>query len=99
MNTWIKLDCTNGILRLLSYPAQLGYKAICNTWQEDVYITSLTEGKHLLWSRHFSGNALDVLPPLKDRGKKVDDLRESLGKDYTVLDEGHHVHVAWKPRT
>ena len=98
MNTWVKLDCTNGILRLLSYPAQLAYKAICNTWQEDVYITSLTEGRHLQWSRHYVGDALDVLSPRKNRAVKVAKLKKKLGEDYTVLDEGNHVHVAYKPR-
>ena len=98
MNVWIKIDCTQGLLQILSRPMQYAYEVICVEWDEDVFITSITEGKHLAWSRHYFCDAIDVFPPLTDRKVKVRKVRDILGTDYEVIDESNHIHVGYDPK-
>ena len=62
---------------------------------EEPIITSTWEGTHGRGSWHAFGRALDFRPPKKNVVMK---LREKLGKDYDVVDEGNHIHIEFDPK-
>ena len=66
-------------------------------------ITAGNDGKHSETSLHYAGTALDFrtsnLPsPSSDGIAIADELSKALGRDYQVLFEGDHLHVAWRPK-
>ena len=98
MNIWIKIDCTHGLLGCLQYIVRHIMKVICQIWNEDIYITSTDEGNHIAYSKHYFGEAIDIRPPKTDRENKINKLKERLGEDFDVIDEGDHVHVEYDPK-
>jgi len=98
MNIWIKIDCTHGVLGCLQYPVRYIVKILAQIWQEDIYVTSTDEGAHLPYSKHYFGEAIDVLPPRKDRERKIRRLKERLDEDFDVIDEGNHIHCEYDPK-
>lgn len=64
-------------------------------------ITSATEGRHKVGSKHFSGNAIDLrtrqLAP-ENQKKITNDLKSALGKDFDVIIEKDHIHVEFDPK-
>lgn len=99
MRTWVKLDCTNGILRLLSNEMLKAFSMIVLAFEDDdIHITSLTEGIHKAGSRHYSGNAIDVLPPLHDKERKLAKLIATVGKNYDIVNEVNHWHIEYDPK-
>lgn len=66
-------------------------------------ITAGNDGRHSETSEHYGGRALDFrtnnLPdPPKDGVDIAGELANALGRDYQVLFEGDHLHVAYKPK-
>ena len=73
----------------------------------DTVVTSTTGDKHVLYSAHWRGDAVDIRSRnLKDEKTKIivlDELQDKLGEDYSVgwHSRNHrwnqHYHIAWKP--
>lgn len=95
MNVWIKIDCTHGLLSMLSEDARKMYKVVCQVWEEDLFVSSLEEGRHLAYSKHYFLDAFDAYPPKTKRGVKIAAIRKILGRDYDILDEGSHIHFEY----
>lgn len=95
MNVWIKIDCTHGLLSKLSENARIMYKAVCQVWEEDVFITSIDGDRHLLWSKHYFLDAFDVRPPLFKKDVKLNAIRKILGRDFDIVDEINHIHLEY----
>lgn len=67
----------------------------------DLVITSLKDGRHSQFSRHYAGCAVDYriwYLAVEDRPKVVNELQEALRKDYYVRLESDHIHVSYKPQ-
>lgn len=69
----------------------------------EVVITSGTDGRHSVGSKHYAGAALDVRTrTLKDPDitgpQIVHRLRGKLGPDFDILFEGDHIHVEYDPK-
>ena len=64
------------------------------TYAGEVVITSGTDGVHKPNSRHYKGEAVDIRTAnLPDPGAFQKLLSDALGQQFTVLDEGDHLHV------
>ena len=66
----------------------------------DVIITSGTDGKHMVGSKHYVGQALDFRTKYEGVDQTVVDLwikrfSDRLGPDYQVIREVDHLHVEW----
>lgn len=77
-----------------------------NQYHVDLWVTSISDGKHKKNSLHYTGRAVDfrtknIAAPL-DRETAIRKLREALGKDYDVLFEyvgtdNEHCHAEYDP--
>lgn len=71
---------------------------LCIEWGVMAVITHLLDGHHMKNSLHYAGAGADFVVELGDRRSEfVDDLRDRLGRDYDVVDEGTHIHVEYQP--
>jgi hypothetical protein len=81
--------------------------AIENNLSLDIVITSGVDGKHMVNSDHYAGNALDVRSKVfQDKDEKLwyaSKVMEKLGKDYQFLLEfegkpNEHFHFQYHPK-
>lgn len=66
----------------------------------DAVVTYTTNGTHSSGSLHYSGNAVDlrIRDLFNDQRQCVTErLRDALGSDYDVINEGDHIHVEYDP--
>jgi len=67
----------------------------------DAVVTYTTNGDHTTAdSLHYSGDAIDLRTrdlTRDQRGQAADRLRDELGSDYDVVDEGDHIHIEYDP--
>ncbi len=67
--------------------------------QRELVITSVTEGRHKIGSRHYEGMAFDFRRwSIQDVTRFVEALRFHLGRHYDVVVESTHVHVEYDPK-
>jgi len=72
-------------------------------WRENgqrLVITSITDGTHSKYSRHYLGYALDFRTRYFSdsiKRKVGRELRKALGKFYFVKVESTHIHVSFRP--
>lgn len=83
--------------------ALLAVYAIFQKRGVDLVITAGNDGAHSETSEHYGGRALDFrtnnLPhPRADGPDIAGELVTALGRDFQVLFEGDHLHVAYKPK-
>lgn len=66
----------------------------------DLVITSGTDGKHMVGSKHYTSEALDLRTSnIKNELQEVMNvLSARLGPDYQVIKESDHVHIEYDPR-
>lgn len=67
---------------------------------EGITITSALDGEHMVESKHYIGQALDVRTHNWVEWKK-EELREclnGLGRDYDVVQEHDHLHIEFDPK-
>jgi len=62
----------------------------------EVVQTSTYESNHRVNSRHYRNKAVDIRRQMMIRGKPIDveRIKEALGPEFKVLDEGNHIHIA-----
>ena len=71
---------------------------LCNVWSKSVIITTVLNGAHMHNSLHYTGAAVDfVVDLVVARSDFVDELRDRLGPDFDVIDEGDHIHIEYQP--
>jgi hypothetical protein len=66
----------------------------------DAVITFGTNGRHSTNSLHYSGNAIDLRTRDLSSSQTSDvtqQLRDSLGDSYDVINEGDHIHLEYDP--
>lgn len=83
--------------------AVISLHAIYQKRGAELVITAGNDGQHAETSEHYGGRALDFrtnnLPvPSSDGIAIADELSRALGRDYHVLFEGDHIHVAYRPK-
>lgn len=69
---------------------------IMEAYEQELVITSGTEGRHSAKSRHYLGYGLDIRCrdiPASQIPEAVIDMQESLGAEFFVLYEGNHIHI------
>ena len=73
---------------------------LCRTTGARALITSVLNGEHMHNSLHYVGAAADfVLGGVEDRDAWVIILRQHLGSDFDVIDEGDHIHIEYQPHS
>lgn len=73
---------------------------LCTAWGVSLLVTAFTNGRHMVSSLHYTGAAVDFVVDLGEyRAQFVEELRERLGVNYDVIDEGTHIHVEYQPHT
>jgi hypothetical protein len=77
--------------------------AIANVAQElniTLTVTSGIDGKHMVDSKHYIGEALDIRTRGVESYRKdvIKNLKIRLGMDYDVIDESDHIHVEYDPK-
>lgn len=64
----------------------------------DVTITSGMDGEHMVGSKHYIGEALDI----RLLGARTNEFRvliaKRLGADYQVILENDHIHIEYSPK-
>ena len=66
----------------------------------DAVVTYTTNGTHSSGSLHYSGNAIDLRTRDLSNNQRqctTERLRDALGSDYDVINEGDHIHVEYDP--
>lgn len=65
----------------------------------ELVITSFTEGKHSARSLHYTGEAADLRRRnIPDVPAFIKAVKERLGPDYDLIDEGDHLHLEHDPK-
>lgn len=68
--------------------------------KKDLTITSGDDGKHMVGSKHYEGNAFDIRTRGMSSSEKADVarmIREVIGEDFDVVVEPTHIHVEYDP--
>jgi len=68
----------------------------------ELVITAVSDGKHSAGSKHYIGHAVDLRSRnFSEAGKEkaLALLKECLGPDFDVLDEGDHIHIEFDPKS
>jgi RHS repeat-associated protein len=80
--------------------AERGVDAVFNRiGNRDAIVTYTTNGTHMVDSLHYDGNAVDLRTrdlSASDRAEAVQSLRNELGADYRVINEGDHIHIEYR---
>lgn len=75
--------------------------SVYSKFGQELVITSVVDGKHSKYSRHYLGYAADLRIHYfaEDMIEAVAEaLREALGDDFFVLVEKDHIHMSFKPK-
>ena len=66
---------------------------------ERMVVTHLTDGKHMVGSLHYTGNAGDIRLPKRHPTMIAQELGKRLGKDYDVVLSKDHIHIEYQPKS
>ena len=66
---------------------------------ERLVVTHLTDGKHMVSSLHYTGNAGDIRLPKRHPTMIEQELSKRLGKDYDVILHKTHIHIEYQPKS
>jgi hypothetical protein len=69
--------------------------------EKGIVITSILDGKHKPFSKHYEGNAFDIriIQYLKTHiTKLLEQLKKELGPDFDVVLESDHIHIEYDPK-
>lgn len=72
--------------------------AIYGSLGYDLVITSTYEGTHSAGSLHYDNNAYDISNPPEHKDEILRKIRDSLGRDFDVIDESNHIHIEYDPK-
>lgn len=91
MTLWLK----QGVLGNLQPVARKGLGRLSKITTQDIFVTSLRDGNHLVGSLHYDGLAFDIKYILHT---SISDIRDVLGSDWDVVDEKTHIHCEYDPK-
>ena len=75
-------------------------KFLAKRWPMEVHITSILGGRHLPYSWHYWGRAIDVSVKGVDKDKLdklVVTMRRELGSQYDVIYDQDHIQIEFDP--
>ena len=72
--------------------------AIHGAFGYDLIITSTYDGTHSPGSFHYANAAYDIANPLNHKDEIFRKIKDSLGKDFDVVDESDHIHIEYDPK-
>lgn len=78
--------------------AILAIEDVYEEYQQELVITSVTDGAHMVGSLHHCGLAIDCRLPKHSVSYIVDEIRRRLGAHYDVVHEDDHIHVEYDPK-
>ena len=91
MTVWIK----QGVIGDLTIMAQKCLGRIAKLYSpDDLFVTSIRDGKHIAGSLHYSGNAFDFRKSTYD---KIE-IRHAAGVGFDVVMHRTHVHIEYDPK-
>lgn len=67
----------------------------------DLVVTAGTDGTHMVGSKHYTGNAVDLRSRhliVVQKALILSDMKQALGNDFDCLLEGDHFHVEYDPK-
>ena len=92
---------TLGIKPELLFALQVA-DSVWDDYEEELWVTSLTEGKHGVGSLHPMGMAADLRTRYFTDQQKLlvaSELRNRLGEDYDIVVETTHIHIEYHPKS
>ena len=97
--TWIQIGCAG----MLSPEAGRGFQRMRALFQRkghDLFVTSIGEGDHSMGSRHYGCPVAyaDAWDQRIDSAVEDQEMRDALGKDFDIVNEGTHIHVEYDPK-
>jgi hypothetical protein len=100
------MELKNGTVKIQGITTELLFGLfvadyVWKTYDKELVITSLNDGKHSKLSSHYSGNAADLrINYFKPTDKFLigKTLQRKLGIDYDVIIEKDHIHLQYKPK-
>jgi len=72
--------------------------AIYAKYASELIVTSTYEGTHSAGSLHYANDAFDCRYPETDKEQCLSEIRETLGDDFDVVGEIHHIHIEYDPK-
>lgn len=69
--------------------------------RKDITITAIFDGKHMIGSKHYSGNAFDMRKTHYTNYQLttlVQNIKDNLGIDFDIVIEKTHVHIEYDPK-
>ena len=71
---------------------------VFSTHAQVLVVTSVVDGEHMRGSLHYVGSAVDLRNPESRADILVRELAASLGSNYDVVPETHHIHIEFQPK-
>ena len=97
MTVWLKID-VQGDLQPIVAKARGRVARIYFKRDEDLFITSIRDGRHGDITLHYDGWAFDIRFPRHSPVQDVvADIKKELGPDFDVIVESDHIHVEYDP--
>lgn len=64
----------------------------------EIVVTSTYEGNHDAGSLHYANDAFDIRNIGKGKESIIAGMKNELGEDYDVVNEGDHIHIEYDPK-
>lgn len=61
-------------------------------------VTSVIDGEHMRASIHYTGGAVDIRLPKRNKAHFRLLIANALGDDFDVVLEKTHIHIEWQPK-
>lgn len=90
----VRLHGSRPEIVLAMFIAERLYDSIGQT----LIITSVSDGKHMRASIHYTGGAFDCGLPGRDGPGMRQRIANALGQDFDVVLEDDHIHIEWQPK-
>jgi hypothetical protein len=68
---------------------------------KEAVVTAIFDGKHMVGSKHYEGNAFDMRIYIytdKQLKNLLSNLKNNLGPDYDIVHEPSHIHIEYDPK-
>lgn len=69
--------------------------------KKEIIITAILDGKHMIGSKHYDGNAFDMriwIYTQAELNQLISNLKDNLGRDYDIILHETHLHIEYDPK-